>query len=541
MDLEASPTFKIKTPGDEKTVTLSLGAPTFLLGANGTGKSALVHDIVVQTAGLAVYIPGSRPNFFGSDALNMTPASREQMRTNLPSWDRQPTMRWNPIQGLERNEKAIHDIQAQELQFKVDAADKIAVEGSASIAIHLLQAGNSPFDRVNRLLASAALPIRVAMVKSELRVKRDDAIYSLARSSDGERSALILISVVISADMGTIFIIDEPELHLHRSIVVPLLTGLIQERPDCYFLISTHELELPASIESASSIAVRGCQWSGETVTSWDVDLLPPSSEIPEDLRVDILGSRRKILFVEGERDSLDRPMYALIFPEVSVRHKTGCKEVRQAVFGLSSTFPDHAIEPFGLVDNDQMSLTEIAELQANSVFALSVFTVESLYYSADVREALAARQAETFGQKAAELLNDAIVNAIDVLNKPETISHLAARICERTLRGQVLSAIPDRDTLVANNIPNISVTFPSPYPAELAKLKDLVAVSDLDAVIDRYPVRESGALQSIAKALRFSTRADYERAALARVASDAELTAKLRQKLEPLTKALSV
>ncbi|MCY7279468.1 MAG: AAA family ATPase, partial [Sphingomonas bacterium] len=359
----------------------------------------------------------------------------------------------------------MYDIQGAELQFKVDAADRIALEGNESASIAVIQAGNSPLDRLNHLLAAATLPIRALLANSELRVRRGAAAYSLARSSDGESSALFIISVVLSSYAGTIFIIDEPELHLHRSIVVPLLAGLIRERPDCYFLISTHELELPTVIESSAVIAVRSCNWSGETVVNWDVDVLPASSEIPEDLRVDVLGSQRRILFVEGENSSLDQPMYALLFPKVSVRHKRGCKEVRNAVVGLRATFADHAIEPFGLVDNDEMSPSEKAALEADAVYALGVFTVESLYCSSALRNALAVRQADTHGVTPAELLQQALEKSIESLGKAETLSHLAARLCERTLRGKVLGAIPDRNALVANTAPSINMSFQSPYP----------------------------------------------------------------------------
>lgn len=170
----------------------------------------------------------------------------------------------------------------------------------------------------------------------------------------------------------------------------------------------------------------------------------------------------------------------------------------------------------------------------------ISVFTVESLYYSAELRELLANRQAETLGQNAAVLLAEASNAAISELRKPETVTHLAARISERSLREKMLSAIPDRNGLIANTMSSISVSIPSPYPDEHARLVALLNASELDLIIDRYPVRESGALTAIAKALRFSSRADYERAALARVAVDTQLATALKAKLGGLPIALA-
>ena len=60
----------------------------------------------------------------------------------------------------------------------------------------------------------------------------EGAIYSFAKMSDGERTCLIFAAEVVSAPPGSVFVVDEPELHLHRSIIVPLLKSLIETRAD---------------------------------------------------------------------------------------------------------------------------------------------------------------------------------------------------------------------------------------------------------------------------------------------------------------------
>lgn len=215
--------------------------------------------------------------------------------------------------------------------------------------------------------------------------------------SDGERSALIMIAEVVAAGDGAIFIIDEPELHLHRSIVVPLIRSLVKARPACSFIVSTHELELPTSIEGSTVCLTRSVTWGGTGVRqSWMFDIVERPENLPDDLRKDILGSRRRVLFTEGDDESLDVPLYAILFPSISVRPKGGCKEVQKAVAGTRSTSDLHHTEAFGLIDNDGMSAAQIEKHQDDHVFALSVFSVESLYYDPDVLAAVAARQAET-------------------------------------------------------------------------------------------------------------------------------------------------
>ncbi len=48
--------------------------------------------------------------------------------------------------------------------------------------------------------------------------------YSVAKLSDGERNALLIAATVLSVTPETLLLIDEPERHLHRSIISPPLT-----------------------------------------------------------------------------------------------------------------------------------------------------------------------------------------------------------------------------------------------------------------------------------------------------------------------------
>lgn len=153
----------------------------------------------------------SRPSYFDNESLSLTPASRRNLEQNLRSWDASPDTRWRSFSGTSRNEKAIHDLQAAETQYKIDAANEIKIDGAKSAAVARLQSNNSPLDRVNALLAQANLPISMLIDGGELRAKQSGAIYSFARMSDGERAALVFAAEVVAAPDGAIFLIDDPE------------------------------------------------------------------------------------------------------------------------------------------------------------------------------------------------------------------------------------------------------------------------------------------------------------------------------------------
>lgn len=538
-DGAASAAHRLSIPGyaGEVQVPIRPGLITIVLGANGTGKSALVQRLVTQMKGRCIYLPGSRPSYFDSDILNITPLTRRQLENSFLGQDQNPVTRYRSISGTQRNDKAIYDLQSAEVQFKLDAAEKIGREGASSDAVALLQSRTSPLDRANHLLRQSNLPIQIVVENAQLMAARSGSDFSIAKMSDGERAALVIISEVKSAPSGMVFLIDEPELHLHRSIVVPMIKSLVGERPDCSFIISTHELALADEIERPQVLLVRGCTWSGEGVEKWDIDVLADASDLPENIRQDVLGSRRRILFVEGKSVSLDRPLYALLFPSVSVQAKDTCLEVRKAVEGLKSVAGLHSVEAFGLVDNDGMSPEHAAKLEASGIFALPFYSVESLYYSREVRQAVATQQAKALKADAEALMRTADAAAMGSIGRDQ-VDVFAGRIAERRLRDALLSAIPDLEAIRGN--PEVTVVVPSQFAGEKARLEGYLAAGEVDAIIERYPVRESRMLNAIARSLRFLGTDDYESAALVQIETDATLATAIRGKLAKLAPAIS-
>jgi hypothetical protein len=426
-----------------------------------------------------------------------------------------------------------------ETQFKINAANEIARDGKDSSAVARLQACTSPLDRTNALLEQANLPIKVVIESAELKAVREDTPYSVAKMSDGERIALVLIAEVIAAPTGAAFLIDEPEVHLHRAIVVPLISSLMLQRPDCIFVIGTHELELVASCPESAVAVLRSCLWKGAVISGWEIDKIARTGEISEDVRVDILGSRRKILFFEGVATSLDTPLYSLMFPNASVRSKENCREVERAVSGLRAIEDMHHTRVFGMIDGDGMLQEQVLAFEAKGIYPLSVHSVESLYYAEEVLTAIAKRQSETLGIDECSLLEEAKAKALKTLDGDGITAHLASRIVERQIRDSLLGHLPNRADIISATQGDVSVSIPNSYPAELAKLQLLLATADITKIISRYPVRESGLLGALAKGLKFPDRVDYERAVLRQLSVDGALCDALRAKLGPLSSQL--
>lgn len=189
---------------------------------------------------------------------------------------------------------------------------------------------NAPLAQINDLLQAANIPVMIAIRAGEdVRAVRVGGVeYGVSELLDGERNALLVAANVPTARPGTLILVDEPERHLHRSIISPLLTHLFAARPDCSFVISIHEVMLPVNNPALRTLLVRSCAYADNVAVTWEADLLQAGAEIDEEVRRDILGARRTIVFVEGGPGSLDRPLYALLFPSASVVAKSSCRDV---------------------------------------------------------------------------------------------------------------------------------------------------------------------------------------------------------------------
>lgn len=333
--------------------------------------------------------------------------------------------------------------------------------------------------------------------------------YSIAQLSDGERNAILVAADVLTVRPGTLILIDEPERHLHRSIISPLLTLLFEKRRDCAFIVSTHEVMLPLDNHSARTLLLRGCIYSGTDVSAWEADLVAPTVEIDDDIKRDILGGRRKLLFIEGTEQSLDKPLYSLVFANASIVAKSSCRDVENAVIGIQAASDLHWVRAFGIVDNDRRTQTEIDSLKAKGVYALSVFSVESIYYHPELQRRIAERHAVVTGEDALVRVANAKGAALAAVGPH--VQRLSRRTVEKAIREDILRHLPGQPEIAAGKPVNLSIDVSAVVDAERVRIQNSVDAGDLSDIIARYPVRETSALAEIAKRLGFQGREQYE------------------------------
>ena len=524
--------------GELVTLEVSVGQTVFVLGANGTGKSSLLQRFASTMGENSRRISASRQTWFGSSTLEFTPSQKQSYEQQARNWDREVSSRWREQNPHIRSSLTLYDlIDAENIEARAIASAMRS--GDLSLAQALAQK-TAPIEKINELLALSNINIQISVAGGDqlLASKNGCHPYGAAELSDGERNALLIAADVLTAKAGALLIIDEPERHLHRSIISPLLNQLFRYRDDCAFIVGTHDLMLPVDNPESRIFLVRGCRYSGNYPTSWDVDILPSDFELDDAIKQDIVGARRKIVFVEGQQSSLDHPLYSVLFPGVSVRPKGSSRDVEQAVLGVRGAEALHWVQAWGIIDNDGRSAKEVEDLGSIGIFALPFYSVESVYYHPDLISAVAIRQARVTGGDGDGAAKMAIQKAIATAQTQ--FPRLAARAVEKSIRRNVLSSMPTIRQIENKESVNLQIDTSVAIEQEIEALTAAADANDWVPILTRCPIRETQALGQIANAVGLTNRHQYEAAVLQVLREDATVLAKVRGMFGRLSEELT-
>lgn len=204
--------------------------------------------------------------------------------------------------------------------------------------------------------------------------------YHGKEMSDGERVALYLLGQSLCAPKNAILVIDEPENHLHKALMNELWTEIEKHRSDCVFIYLTHDLDFASSRVGSDLIWIK--EYNG---SKWNWDIVPEIDTIPNNLLLELVGSRKPILFTEGEKGSLDYLIYKEVYPKFHVVPRGGSSKVIESAKAINDNPTLHSLKAYGLIDRDFKTEEEIEALKKQGIYFVDVAEVENLFCVAEV------------------------------------------------------------------------------------------------------------------------------------------------------------
>lgn len=257
--------------------------------------------------------------------------------------------------------------------------------------------GNATFDNITRLEKIKEIwedvishrILKVCAGKIETTSCGEEKYYNGSEMSDGERAIFYFIGEVLCAKENSLIIVDEPENHLHKSILNRLWDAIEASRTDCVFLYITHNLDFASSRINSQIVWVK--EFSGEN--NWKYDLVEDVNN-SDSLKLEIMGNRQKVLLVEGTPSkSIDRKLYSKVYCEYNIISMESCNSVIQTTKAYNQTQNLHYVEVKGLVDRDRRSDAEIIQLREKNIFVPCVSEIENLFLLPDVIRIVAEKQ----------------------------------------------------------------------------------------------------------------------------------------------------
>jgi ABC-type sugar transport system ATPase subunit len=189
-----------------------------------------------------------------------------------------------------------------------------------------------------------------------------------------------MIGQSLAAPKDGIIVLDEPELHLHKSVQAPLWEEIEKLRSDCLFVYLTHDVDFAAAKQMAKRVWLKS--FDGHV---WEWEIINDDENLPDELLIEVLGSRKPVAFVEGENGSYDVSLYRELLSDYLVIPRGSCTQVIQSVKALKANSQIHHLDVYGIIDRDRRVQAEIIKLEQDSIYVLDVAEVENLFCTKEI------------------------------------------------------------------------------------------------------------------------------------------------------------
>ena len=348
-----------------------------IIGANGAGKSRFCSALVEELGDKAFRISALKALFPSTSADQPLPGSIDDLFNRMnaanPQVKNTAQTEFDKLFYVMLNDE-FHDL----MNFKTHQLMGDKIEFPKTKLDITVKKWQEVFPKNKVLRENGKL-----MFTSE---GHDDKYTSL-RLSDGEKTVLYYIGAVQYAVPDAVILVDDPETFIHSSIMRTMWNVLEQMRPDCTFIYNTHDVEF------ASSRIDNQCVWVKEfdpEAEAWDYEVMTSSRDLDNAL-LDLLGSRKPVLFIEGDdKHSIDSRLYPLIFPEYTVKPLGSCNKVIETVRSFGDLQGFHQLDSRGIVDRDRRSKEEVEYLRKKNILVPNVAEIENIFMLEGVVRAVA-------------------------------------------------------------------------------------------------------------------------------------------------------
>lgn len=232
----------------------------------------------------------------------------------------------------------------------------------------------------------------------EVKGMKEGILYDFNQMSDGERVAFFYIATVLAAPSRSFIIVDEPENHLNPAVYNKIWDKLLELRDDCQFIFMSHTMEFINARSNFEIVKIKNflVNYENTGIPKFEFDFLGNSLDnIDSNTIVEVVGSRKPILFCEGSKADYDYKVYESIFGETHTIIPTGnSKSVINSVIACNSHSKLYSIQTaIGIIDSDIKSDMEMTHLESMMIYTLACNEIEMLLLDEEIFKKVLERQ----------------------------------------------------------------------------------------------------------------------------------------------------
>ncbi|OAB31582.1 hypothetical protein PMSD_18500 [Paenibacillus macquariensis subsp. defensor] len=356
-----------------------------IIGANGAGKSSFVSSLQQSLISNMIVIPAQKSLFYYPDASNQMLYSKSIK--DVESYQSKDFITFS------KGEFSGYQLQGEYLEnfsVLITALANDYIHHGMSIAEedeNALRKDEIIFNKL-RTIWGILLPHIELKVDSRLRT-----IYPIVEGnrfnvnslSDGEKCMFYYIGNILMAHSNSYIIVDEPETFLNPSIYNKLWDLLCDYRKDCQFIFCSHTVDFITSRLNSTLVWNKKFRFPSE----WDIEFIPDTTSIPTSILAELLGSRKRVLFCEGDdKNSIDFKIYSGIFLEnYTVIPAGGHTKVIQYVKAFNELESLHNNKALGIIDGDLLTDEISQRYKKENIYTLPFNEIEMLLFTEEVME----------------------------------------------------------------------------------------------------------------------------------------------------------
>lgn len=498
----------------------SIAQNIVIIGGNGSGKTSLANIMKGDDRKIMSVIPAQKSLFFTLNDTNMLTTRLRDLEIILLDNNINRSKEGNDYgyYSYQNNQftKLIIAMKEQHFQYLNRCyEDGITPEQDKSI-----------FGQLNEIFSVLFPEITLSFREAPAEFfscYKNGQQYHVNALSEGEKAVIYYALSILMAKENSLIVVDEPETYLNPSLANTLWDVLIDYRDDCQFIFITHSINFILGRNDVRIAWIKNFVYPD----CFSFEFVDDSFALPKILLTEVLGSRKPVLFCEGDdKSSMDYKVYQGIFKnQYTVIPVGGHRTVIQFVKVINAS-EWIGIDSQGIIDGDNYSAERIQSLHEKKIHVLPFNEIEMLILSDEVIHSVMKTIFPDNYQERIEGYKNKFWEVVEQ-NKEEILLNYAREIANEYIQGHSVDSFDSLEA-IKNSLSEISsFNLDFCYEERKKELDEIIANRDYDKMLIYCNLKKK-----ISKEIaNIALDREYELKAVQHIANHSELKELLKHK----------